>query len=402
MDDETGEDIDYDDNEVQDDSGPTDDDLVDRILNDDDYDDGTYTDEEREALESDETEGEDDGTEEEGEEGEKEEEEDDELEHILDLREEQEQREEEDVPDQFEVTDEQIANAVFLSDSYKDWMDAADQDGQRVDEAFAAMVGRNRIPQETLVENGIYSMKDMYAHMEGLRENQDPERLVVPDQEAEPEQWADFMEEGFNIPKDADGYDDEEIFADTYFLDEEFDDIRQEKKEWFAEHNFSREQAHAHVTESHQERENYIDSKIQEDKDYVDEQRNLLRREYGADFKAVMKDFYAFRDKYMPEFGKEYENDRVMRSAAFIRGVIRALNDTASPESLRLVTKGDEIRHLTPAGLNNVRSGLEKLVKDREKWSDSSDKGLRRKYNSAKIRLNKVNDEIRKRGLVEV
>ncbi len=383
----------------EDSSEPSEDDLIDSILGDDDYTDDSYTDEERDDLEESEEEEPEEETEEED--ADEEEERDPELEGLLDLRDEQDEEEEASGEvDPHKITDEEIAMAVYQSSDYEGWLEAAQAEGRVPDDQFAAMVGKNRIDSSMLVENGIFDMGDMYSYMKGLRENQDPDRLVVPSTENE-EEWRAFLKEGFNVPEEAEGYKDD-LFAETYLAGEEFKDDRDDLRKMFHDNMFSEEQAYAMIEKYDDYRRNYHDSQIQEKNDYIAQERAAIEKEYGEDTRAVMKDAIAFIKKYGPEFDVEYHGEKIKSSSAFIRMINRALNDSAAPERLQLKQAAVSIQSLTPSGLEKMRDAL---IERREKYmpykNDGSRKDMQKKLKSATIKLNKVLDEINKRGLVD-
>jgi len=396
--------------DTQDDPGGSEDDLIQQILGDDDYepegDDGLEDGEEEDKEGDGEDREEEDEKDEEDTEDEKGEGES-ELESILgQYEEEQTERDADDerAPDPYDVTDQDIAHAVYVSDDYKDWMDAAAEEGVVLDDSFAALLGKNRVDPELLTRNNIFDMKSMAEHMESLHKNQDPDRLVVPDEDAEPEEWRGFLKEAFNVPEARDGYGDD-LFAETFLQDEGMEGIRDAMKTMFHENFFSEEQAYALIDLYDTDRKSWLESQRKDAEDYRHTQEAAMRREYREDYNSVIKDMAGMIKKYGPEFREEFLHEKVMNSASFARMLHRMMNDSAAPGRLQMRSMSMDIRSLSREGLGKIIDRLHeerKQVGEYKKFAKStekSEKKLYRRYKSNTIKLNEAMSEANRRGL---
>jgi len=198
--------------------------------------------------------------------------------------------------------------------------------------------------------------------MESLHANQDPDRLVVPTEDAAPEEWREFLHEGFNVPKARDGYKDD-LFADTFLAEEESEGIRDAMKTMFHENFFSEEQAYALIDMYDADRKSWVESQRKDNEDYRHNQEASMRREYREDFDSVIKDMSAMIKKYGPEFREEFLHEKVMNSASFARMLHRMMNDSAAPGRLQMRSMSMDIRYLSREGLGKI---IDRLHEERK------------------------------------
>jgi len=401
MEDDYQDDVD----DTQDDTDPEDA-LIDEIMGDDGYE--SEDDDDTDDDDDEGTDGDDDAERDSSESDTDDEErdakgEDDELESILDRYSEQQEDDEEETPGD-EITDEDIARAVYVSKDYEGWMDAAYEEGRTIDESFAALVGKGRIPAETLTQNNIFSLNDMAQQLDTLQRNQDPDRLVVPDEDADTDEWRQFLNEGFNVPLERDGYKDD-LFADTFLAEEGNEGVRDAMRTLFHENFFSEEQAYAMIDAHDTERKAFLEQQRNDYNDYMSEQEALMRKEYREDFPTVMKEVSSFIKKYGPEFRDENLREKVMSSASLTRMIHRAMNDAAAPGHLQLKSMSMDIKGFSNEGLSRLVDRLHeerKNVAEYKKFHEStkkSERGLYRKYKSNTIKLNEAMNEVNRRGL---
>lgn len=382
---------DVDDVDVEDDEGLSEEDqrIIDELKGEDDDEDDE---DEEEDVEEEEEETE--------EEDEEEIEEDEELSGLLDVAEEQDSDETPHAPeDPDTITDDDIVTAMYRSKTYEGWLEAADEEGIRVDDRFAAVVARSRIEPDILTENGIFDMVTMVEHMSSLKGLVDPDRLVVPDTDDEKE-WGAFLNEAFNVPLTAEGYKDD-LFADTFMASEEMADMRDELRQDFKKGMFSEEQAYQFIDMVEKNRNNWLDEQREQEKQYIVEQEAALKKEFGEDWSSVQKDVAGMFRKYGPEFLKT-ATKKEQSSAHLIKMVQRMMSDTAAPERLQLRDAKAAIETLSDKGLDNQLN----YWRDRydtlgEKYDQNPTNKLQKSYSRAKIMYDRVMKEVDRRGLTE-
>lgn len=346
-----------------------------------DYEDGEEDDEgEGDEGDEDDEEGEeaDVDDEDEDEEDEDEEDEDDEdSESVAELLDNLEKDE-----DEYEgLDDDQIAQKVLDSPDYEDYVDSALSRGVEMSDDFLAAVGKHGVDSKYLQENEIFDFKTMYAHMEEVKEKNDPNAVLfyknmTPDEE---DVW---FYENFGIPNQREPYDE---------AVEGIEGISDYDKSALVKELFEHRAPLELVKGVGQLIENITKNKAvdaaAEEEQFLENSRAELETVLGDDTDDVLNDVERVLRRRIPEFLDNDEYTKVVNNPQFIL-LFHSL--IKSDDSLDMVRLDQTVQNLP----QRSKKGLNKMLADVDRRLDKVKTGTRayRKLESLALSIEKELD----------
>ena len=285
---------------------------------------------------------------------------------------------------------------MYPSNRYGDWLQQAEADGEKVDDKFAAQVARSHMGANILVENSIYSMKDMVAHLENLHERVDPEAVMVPREDDE-EAWNEFDRNVLGIPESPEEYP-PEVFEDT-FMEDADEETRRDFLQECHEQRLMTSQVDWLVEHLNTERQLHEERQEAADKDYKVTQRAALEEEFGDQMGEIMKDVNKFFAQYGREFVDQNKGTPVLSSAALVKMIYNAMNDVSTPTKVTFTRFTKALDALSDKKILDLE---EKLEEDRyydSKYKEHRNPKIRKAHKLAHARLRAVHENIHRRGL---
>lgn len=303
------------------------------------------------------------------------------------------EEEEEEIPD--DITDEMIANAMYTDPDYARYLEQAENDGVDIKDNFAALLARNRINPEFVMERGLYSLADFQTLITSLEEKSDPNAIMVPREDDE-EGWKTFERDVLNVPEGPEGFKDD-IFDHTFLKDSE--EEKNNIREFFHNIRLSEEQAYSVTDFLNSEREAFLRQGEEEDMNYKKDNIQELKDTFEDDFDAVKKQTNTFLHKYGKGLLKEFKGSKVLYSKELTMMIYNAMNDIATPETVSFKGHHMNLSIISDEKLDTV---YEKLLE--HKYADESylkhrNPDIRKLAKKVALRLRAVDSERERRGL---
>ena len=289
-------------------------------------------------------------------------------------------------------SDQQIATAMRGSERYEDWFKQAVEDGERIEDEFAAMVAKSHLGAKILSENSIYSMKDMVVHLNALHERISPDAVLVP-AEDDHDGWRELI----GYPEDIDGYS-QEIFEGT-FLEDKSEEELEALLTGALEHQFIPEQLSFLAEVMEKERQAFLENGEESDLQYRSENRAELESFFGTEYKDIMTDINKFFAKYGREFVDEHKGTNVMSSAALVKMIYNAINDVSTPSKVSFGAFSKSLASLKDEQILDLEA---KTLQDKyynKSYATSKNPKLRKAHRLARARVRAVQSDIDRRGL---
>lgn len=344
----------------------------------------------KEGIEDDEKEDKDDEEiDPEGEEDETDENEDDDeeaLADILGLPDELEEEESDDEEKEDEFTDEDLLLEASKHSTWSSWMDANPDEGD-IDQAFVAQMIRERVSPQWLEENGIYSIKDIVKLTEGMQARVDEDAIFLPQDE---EGKKETLRKYFGVPDEARDYEDDS-FKGTIF--EEDNDVQEEEREWAHNIGLTQSQFEGYLERIEGVHKDVINEEIEELMKYKEAQAKEISTAYGDDAPHITKEASKLLRQYGPEFMKEFEGQKVLKSKAFVDLLYRII-ETGTP--LKNISLNDFTRSVNKISDAKLQEFQTKLIKH-PKYQDKH-RGTKA-YATLHKQYKKVYNELLRRGL---
>ena len=274
--------------------------------------------------------------------------------------------------------------------NYRQWIDKAREElGRPIDEKFAIDIAKNGISASFLMNREIFDLKGFEEHILDVETKTREDALYIPE-DIESEEYADVMEQHFQIPKNVDGYGDD-LFDDTSFADD--DDKKDYLKRFADDIGLKTFQLEVLAKEFDRQKEvNQTESKAVLAA-YKKEQATSLKEAYGENFEYNRQQANKLlRTPAGVRLLKEFEGEKFLSSGNFMEVLLEKLDSN-------ITGKGSSNR-----GINNSLSKLptrklegmsEKLVNS--KWNDSqyknsTDRNARIKYNKITAKISYIDN----------
>jgi len=269
--------------------------------------------------------------------------------------------------------------------NYRQWIDAAREElGRPIDEKFAIDIAKNGISASFLMSRNIFDLKGFEEHIVDVETKTRPDALYIPE-DIESEEYADVMEQHFQIPKNIDGYGDD-LFDDTSFAED--DDKKDYLKRFADDIGLKTFQLEVLAKEFDRQKEiNQTESKAQL-ASYRREQAESLKAAYGENFEYNRQQANKLlRTPAGVRLLKEFEGEKFLSSGNFMEVLLEKMdsNIQGKGSSNRGIT-----RSLSKLPTPKLEAMNEKLVKS--KWNDTKYKNSRDR--NERIKYNKVTAKI--------
>jgi len=269
--------------------------------------------------------------------------------------------------------------------NYRQWIDAAREElGRPIDEKFAIDIAKNGISASFLMSRNIFDLKGFEEHIVDVETKTRPDALYIPE-DIESEEYADVMEQHFQIPKNIDGYGDD-LFDDTSFAED--DDKKDYLKRFADDIGLKTFQLEVLAKEFDRQKEiNQTESKAQL-ASYRREQAESLKAAYGENFEYNRQQANRLlRTPAGVRLLKEFEGEKFLSSGNFMEVLLEKMdsNIQGKGSSNRGIT-----RSLSKLPTPKLEAMNEKLVKS--KWNDTKYKNSRDR--NERIKYNKVTAKI--------
>ena len=269
--------------------------------------------------------------------------------------------------------------------NYRQWIDKAREElGRPIDEKFAIDIAKNGISASFLMSRNIFDLKGFEEHIVDVETKTRPDALYIPE-DIESEEYADVMEQHFQIPKNIDGYGDD-LFDDTSFAED--DDKKDYLKRFADDIGLKTFQLEVLAKEFDRQKEiNQTESKAQL-ASYRREQAQSLKEAYGENFEYNRQQANKLlRTPAGVRLLKEFEGEKFLSSGNFMEVLLEKMdsNIQGKGSSNRGIT-----RSLSKLPTPKLEAMNEKLVKS--KWNDTKYKNSRDR--NERIKYNKVTAKI--------
>jgi len=295
-----------------------------------------------------------------------------------------------------EITDEMIADAAIMESSWQDYIDQAEEDGMDVNDKFVAMMARGRVEPEFLSERGIYNIRDMRSYIDGLEEKVSPDAVLVP-RENDLEGWENFDRNILGVPESSDGY-------SSDIWDKTFLEGNQEKVSMFNEEmhegRFSNAQAMIVSNMLQRERDEFLRDAEEQEMEYKQSNLERVKETFGSNYGEVKKSVNEFLNKFGTEFKREFRGSKVINSEKFFMMIYDAMNDIEADTTVKFKDTYSKITAISDEKLDKLYNDLLEHKYADEKFQQHKNPGIRKTARSVAKRINTVDKERVRRGLV--
>lgn len=268
--------------------------------------------------------------------------------------------------------------------SYRQWLDAAkDELGRPVDEKFAVDIAKNGISASFLMGRGIYDLKGFEEHIVSVEDKVRPDALYIPE-DIESEEYAQVMEEHFQIPTSIDGYTDD-LFEDTSFAED--DEKKTYLKQFADDIGLKTFQLEVLAKEFDRQKEiNQTESKAALAA-YRREQAAMLKETYGENFEYNRQQANKLlRTPAGTRLLREFEGEKFLSSGNFLELLLEKIDNNVTGKG----TSRGVTRSLSKLPTPKLREMSVKLINS--KWNDSKYKNSTNR--DERIKYNKVTAKI--------
>ena len=293
-----------------------------------------------------------------------------------------------------DVTDETIANQMWMVDTYADWLKLGKEQENEVSDRFAAMVARNEVNPEYLAERNIFSMSDLMAYTEGIEEKTSPDAVLYPMDDDE-EGILNFDAEYRDIPKTPDEYD-ERVFQNSLIEDDK--EAQNEMRLRGTEARLSNAQM-AMVLDWFGEEKEIADQKHDADlKDHIKEQEKKMVSLYGTDLREVIKNVNKLLFAHGKEFAAAHGESKAVKSVEFLNLMTSLLESGDVDNKIKF----DDVKlRLQTISETKLLAMKEQVNKD-PRFNDAKKTGTkaeRRAYRVISKRWSAILDEMTRRDM---
>ena len=268
--------------------------------------------------------------------------------------------------------------------NYRQWLDAGkDVLGASVDEKFAIDVAKNGISASFLMNRDIYDLKGFEEHIVATEERTREDAIYIPD-DIESDEYAQVMEEHFQIPKNIDGYGDD-LFEGTSFYED--DDKKDYLKQFADDIGLKTFQLEVLAQEFDRQREINTQQTQAELAEYRRTQAAELKENYGENFEYNRQQANKLlRTPAGARLLREFEGEKFLSSKNFVELLLEKIDgNIQGTSSNRGISKS--LSRLPTRKLSEMNERLVKSKWNDSKYKDSTNRSERIKYNKVTAKI---------------